>query len=106
MPTTTPAQAFPVPVATDDPDIPGDLMALATAIERRIVGVYATAADRNAKVSAPQEGQVAFQKDTNAFTFYDGAAWQPMFPTQVTITSGTTVPANTSGKDGDVFFKV
>lgn len=106
MPTTTPGQGFPVPVNSDDPNIPEDMTVLALAIEKRVVGVYNSAADRASRVAAPQEGQVAFLKDTNEFTFYDGATWQPMFPKQVTITSGTTVPSNSSGSNGDVFFKV
>lgn len=106
MATTTPHQAFPVPTATDDPDIPGDLLALANAIEKRVAGVYASVADRTSKVPAPQEGQVAFLKDTDSWTFYNGSAWAAMFPTPPLITSGTTVPANSSGANGDVFLKV
>lgn len=106
MPTTTTAQEFPVPVSGDDPDVAADLLALANAIEKRVAGVYNSSADRGTKVPSPQEGQVAFLKDTNLWTYYDGAAWVEMFPAQVSITSGTSVPANGSGNNGDVFLKV
>lgn len=105
MPTTTPGQAFPVPTSADDPDVPDDLMNLALAIEKRVMGVYASSAARGTAVPAPQEGQVAYLADTNSFTFYNGSAWVAMFA-QVAITSGTTVPSNSSGSNGDVFLKV
>ena len=105
MATTTPQQGFPVPEATDDPDVPGDMTALALAIEKRVVGVYNNVADRSAKVTSPQEGMYAFLKDTDDLTYYDGAAWVAAFATPPTFSSGSTVPNNASGSDGDVFFK-
>lgn len=106
MATTTPAQAFPVMTSTDDPDIPADILALALAIEKRVVGVYNNVTDRNTKVSSPQEGQFAFLKDTNTFTYYTGSAWADAFEQPPTFSSGSTVPSNASGSDGDVFFKI
>lgn len=106
MATSTPQQAFPVPTATDDPDIPGDMLALATAIEKRVVGVYNNITDRDTRVSAPQEGQVAYLKDSNGFHYYNGAAWAPMFADVPTFTTGSSVPSNATGSDGDVYFRV
>lgn len=103
---TTPAQGFPVPVAlTDDPDVTGDMATLAKAIEKRVFGVYATAAARDTATTAAgvEEGMFAFTKDNNRTWYYDGSAWIAWPPT---ISSGTSVPANSSGADGDVFFKV
>ena len=57
---TTPLQGWPIPVNGDDPDIPGDMAALAKAIEKKVVGIYATTADRDAKITAPTEGQFAY----------------------------------------------
>jgi hypothetical protein len=37
--------------------------------------VFASAAARNAAITAPQEGQFAYTKDTNGLWYYDGAAW-------------------------------
>lgn len=109
MATTTPLQAFPVPQASDDPDVPGDMLALALAIEKRVVGVYNNAADRNTKVSSPQDGQVALLKDTRAITVYNSTTttWQTIYPQAIpTFSSGSAVPSNSSGANGDVFYKV
>lgn len=106
MPTTTPGQSFPVPVNGDDPNIPEDLSNLAVAIEKRVMGVYNSIADRDARVTVPQEGQCAFLKDTNSFTYYNGSAWAAMFQQPPTFTVGTVVPGNGTGVNGDVFFKV
>jgi hypothetical protein len=106
MATTTPMQAFPVMEATDDPDIPADIMALAVAVEKRVVGVYNNVADRDAKIASPQEGQVAYLKDSNTLTFYTGAAWTDVVPDVPSFTSGAVVPDNATGSNGDVFFKI
>lgn len=106
MATTTPGQDFPTPTNSDDPDIPGDLFALASAIEKRVVGIYNNVADRDTRVPAPVEGQVAYLKDTNSFVYYDSAAWVTMFPTPPTFTSSASVPSNGTGADGDVHFVV
>jgi hypothetical protein len=103
---TTPAQGFPVPVAaTDDPDVTDDMSKLAKAIEKRVVGVYATAADRDTKTAAAgvEEGMFAFTKDDDRMWYRSATAWVAWPPT---ITSGTAVPANSAGVNGDVFFKV
>jgi hypothetical protein len=37
--------------------------------------VFASAAARDAAITAPQEGQFAYTKDTNGLWYYDGATW-------------------------------
>ena len=105
MPGTTPAQGFPVPVAADDPDIVADVTSLAKAIEKRVVGVYATSAARDTATNAAgvEEGMFAFTKNDNRMWYYSGTAWVPWPPT---ITAGSSVPSNSVGVDGDVFFKI
>lgn len=102
---TTPAQLFPIPLAIDNPDVVDDVGGLAKAIEKRVIGVYATTADRDTKTTAAgvEEGMFAFTKDSNRTWYYTGSAWVG-WPPQ--ITSGSSVPANSVGTDGDVFFKV
>jgi hypothetical protein len=39
------------------------------------INVFATTTARDAAITAPQEGQFAFTKDTNSLWYYDGAAW-------------------------------
>lgn len=106
MATTTPAQGFPVPTSGDHPDIPGDLLKLATAIEKRVMGVYATAAARDAAIPTPVDGQFAYLQNNDTVQIYQNTAWVTFPPPQVSITSGTSVPTNATGNNGDVFFKV
>lgn len=39
------------------------------------VGVFTDAANRDAEITSPQEGQFAYLKDTNVTTYYTGSAW-------------------------------
>jgi hypothetical protein len=103
MATTTPYQDLPVPEDTDDPDVVDDLTNLAVAIEKRLAGVYNTTTDRDTRVTAPAEGQVAYLKDANTWTFYDGSSWTEMFAVVPSITSGTAAPSG--GADGDIYFQ-
>jgi hypothetical protein len=105
---STPGNQFGtlIPDANEDPNIPADLLALSKAIEKRVMGVYATTSARDTLTAAmgPVEGMFAFVQADNSVWYYDGAAWVSFFGPK--ITSGTTVPANSSGANGDVFFKV
>lgn len=105
MATTTPRQDLPIPTSGDDPDIVADLNSLAVAIEKRLFGVYDDTADRDARNSSPEEGQVAFHKDTNRVYCYYDSAWNQIYPqTFPAITSGTSAPSG--GSNGDVYFQV
>jgi hypothetical protein len=110
MPANTPIQGFRVPVNADDPDIVDDMTQLAKGIEKRVMGVYATAAARNTAVSGQvEEGMFAYTKDTDKIWYYDGAAWVEWTPPSANkIASGSTVPTNSDPgySNGDVFFKV
>jgi len=106
MPGNTPAQGFRVPIAGDDPDVVDDITQLAKMIEKRVMGVYATAADRDTKATAAgvEEGMFAFTKDSDRMWYYTGSAWVAFPPAQPAITSGTANPSG--GADGDVYFKI
>jgi hypothetical protein len=99
-----------LPDANEDPNIPGDLAALAKAIEKRAVGIYATTAARDAAATAMgvEEGMFAFVKADDSFWYYTGTAWTSFPPRQQKIGSGTTVPTASDPNyvNGDVFFKV
>ena len=97
-----------IPDANEDPNLPLDLLNIAKAIEKRLMGVYATTAARDAAATAmgPAEGMFAFTQDTNKVWYYDGSAWVAFPPAQPAITSGTSVPSAASGANGDIFFKV
>jgi hypothetical protein len=106
MATTTANQQLPVPVSGDDPDVAGDMTTLATAIEKKLVMVFTSVADRSARVPAPTSGMFAVMTDTDTVVFYDGAAWKQVYPPVVpAVTNGTAVPSNATGANGDVFFK-
>jgi hypothetical protein len=100
-------QGIRYPVAADDPDVPTDMLNAITDIEKKLVRTYTSATDRNSKNASPTEGQVAYLLDVNTLTYYTGSAWANMFPPTIpAFTSGTAVPANSVGANGDVFFKV
>lgn len=106
MTTTTARQALPVPTGTDDPDIPGDLLALANAIEKRLMAVHATTAARDAATPSPQDGMFCYITGTNTVYVYQDSAWT-VFPAALpTFTSGTAAPNNATGNNGDVYFRV
>lgn len=107
MATTTADQAIRVPQSTDDPDIVADLTNAVLDMEKKLFRVYNSATDRNTKNASPVEGMVAYIKDVDQVHYYSGSAWVQLYPPAVpTFSSGTSVPSNASGANGDVFFKV
>jgi hypothetical protein len=79
MPTNSPIQSLPVPVAADPVNIPGDLLALAQAVENRTFMRFTSVSDRNAKVPAPQNGMVCCLTDTNSFQVYSDGSWRTFY---------------------------
>ena len=55
------------------------------------VGVFTDAANRDAEITSPQEGQFAYLKDTNVTTYYTGSVWANL------DTTGMTNPMTTTG---------
>ena len=53
--------------------------------------VFTNAANRDAEITSPQEGQFAYLKDTNVTTYYTGSAWANL------DTTGMTNPMTTTG---------
>jgi hypothetical protein len=56
----------------------GDVLTAADAngyLASQVVMVFADAAARTSAIASPQEGMIAYLKDTNAVEKYDGAAW-------------------------------
>lgn len=107
MASTTADQALRVPDEADLPDIPLVLGRSVADIEKKLFRVYNSATDRNTKNTSPTEGQVAYLKDVDQMHFYSGSAWVQFYPPVVpAFSSGTTVPSNGSGANGDVFFKL
>lgn len=106
MATTTANQGIRIPQSTDDPDVVDDLTKAVSDLEKRVVMVFNNSSDRSARVATPTEGMLSYLKDTDLFYKHDGSAWVALLPVIPTFTSGTAVPSNASGVDGDIFFKV
>ena len=49
---------------------------LYTFMMRQQIGVFASAAARDAAITNPAEGMFAYLKDSNELYFYDGSAWR------------------------------
>lgn len=106
MATTTANQAIRVPQSTDDPDVVDDLNKAILDVEKKLVMVFNSASDRSTRVTTPTEGMLSYQKDTDLYYTYNGAAWVALLPAVPTFTYGTAVPSNASGANGDVFWKI
>lgn len=106
MATTTTNQQIRVPQSTDDPDVVDDLNKAVTDIEKKLVMVFNNATDRSTRVPSPTEGMLSYLKDTDIFYLHNGVTWVQLVPALPTFSSGTAVPSNGSGANGDVFWKV
>lgn len=95
-----------IPDANEDPNLPADLLAIAKAIEKRVVGIFASVAARDSATVAmgPVEGMMCFVQANDTCYIYIGSAWTVFPPALPQITSGTAAPSG--GNNGDVYFKV
>ena len=106
MPGTTTLQGLSYCLGSDNPKTIDDTTkALAEGVEKKVVQVYASSTDRNTKLGSPTNGMLTFLVDVGALDLYVSGVWIRLWPAPV-ITSGSAVPANSVGKDGDVFFVV
>lgn len=80
MSSTTSVQGAPYLVQTDAPDIAGITMALAQWVDTRVVMVFASVADRTAKLPVPSQGAFAYMQDTGRYAYFDGSAWRALNP--------------------------
>ncbi|GHH57881.1 hypothetical protein [Streptomyces candidus] len=76
MPTTDAyGQGISIASPTDPPDIPAAIQAVAAGVIPRGVNRYTSASQRNATITSPVGGMVAFLATEKLLTLYDGAAW-------------------------------
>lgn len=76
MPTTDAyGQNISITSPTDPPDTPAAVQALAGGIVPRSVMRFTSASQRNATLTSPAAGMVAFLTTEKLFTGYDGSAW-------------------------------
>lgn len=100
-------QELPYPDETQHPaDVPLFLQRLAEAVEKKLVLVYDSAADRSSRNGAPAEGQLSWLSDVNRLELFTGTGWTQLYPsTAPTIHSGTSDPTTGLGSNGDLYFK-
>jgi hypothetical protein len=76
MPTTDAyGQGISITSPTDPPDIPSSAQALASGLTPRSIMRFTSASQRNATLTSPVAGMVAFLVTEKLFTGYDGSAW-------------------------------
>ena len=93
MGTTTPLTLTPIPVGTDPANVPSDLLAAASWLERFAVPRYTNAADRTAKNPTPVLGQFAWLLDLACAQVFNGTSWVTLsLPSQVTDTTRPPAP--------------
>ncbi|MFI9153776.1 hypothetical protein [Streptomyces sp. NPDC053367] len=71
----TPLSGLPYPQPTDTANLPLHLQSLAEGIDNRTILRYATAANRDAAVTTPVAGMVAWLSTPGTLTYYTGSAW-------------------------------
>ncbi|MFC7217087.1 hypothetical protein ACFQLX_02700 [Streptomyces polyrhachis] len=99
MATYTPLSSLPYPAPADVADLPAHLKALADAADGRTVLRFADAAARDAKITAPVSGMVAWLTTSALLTIYDGNAW--ISPGVWTAYTPTWTAATTNPTLGD-----
>lgn len=73
---TTPLSALRYPSLTDPANGPQAFQNLATDLDNRTVMRFASAAARDAAITAPVAGMLAWLDDVDQHTFHDGTAWR------------------------------
>jgi hypothetical protein len=68
-------QSITIPALTDQPNIATVASALQLILKRAILS-FTSASSRNATLTSPTEGMMAWLQDTNTMTQYDGTTWQ------------------------------
>ncbi|MCX4849861.1 hypothetical protein OOK39_01990 [Streptomyces sp. NBC_00264] len=103
MPTTDAyGQGISITAPTDAPDMPATAQALAGGLVPRSVMRFASASTRNATLTSPVAGMVAFLQDTKLFTGYDGTSWVVLAAgtqawTTIPLVSGYSHNGNANG---------
>lgn len=91
-------QGLILPDDADNADVPLSFTDFVTTagsgMENRLVQRYLSALDRTARNAAPNEGELSYLADTDAFEWYNGTAWVPL--AKGFVIDGTRV-ANSAG---------
>jgi hypothetical protein len=87
-------QSITIPALTDQPNIATVAAAMQLILKRAILS-FTSASSRNATLTSPTEGMMAWLQDTNTMTQYDGTTWQ-------TVLNGGTWTSYTPAWTGSV----
>ncbi|MEV4335458.1 hypothetical protein [Streptomyces sp. NPDC049590] len=74
----TPLGGIPYPEPADPANVPQHLQSLAEAVDARTILRYSTAAARDAAITTPAPGMVAWLAGPGQLTHYNGTAWLPV----------------------------
>lgn len=76
----TPASAIPYPTSTDTVNVQGDLQALATKVDQRVIVPVASPGDRSTKIPTPLDGVISYRTDTHQYERWNAglSAWRPL----------------------------
>jgi hypothetical protein len=79
----TPLNSLPYPQPTDTANLPLHFQSMAEAIDGRTVLRFGTAALRDAAITTPVAGMVAWLSSPGQLTHYTGTVWAPVAPVPV-----------------------
>lgn len=94
----SPLTATPIPAYTAIPDVPADLTAAVNNLEKFAIPRFATAVARDAAITAPVAGQMAYVTGTG-YTTYTGSAWAALLPAIPPIASGSVTATFSAATD-------
>lgn len=84
--------------------VPGHIAALANAIDNDLILKFTDVSNRDAVVTAPAAGMVAWTSSEKRLWVYANSQWNQIWPAVPNITSGTAAPT-ASGSAGDLYFQ-
>lgn len=90
----TPLSSLPYPQPTDTANLPLHFQSMAEAVDGRTILRFGTAALRDAAITTPVAGMVAWLTTPGQLTHYTGTVWAPVAPVPVfkyNNDAGTTV---------------
>lgn len=56
----------------------------------QVIATFANATARDAAITSPAEGQVAYLEGTDVYTWYNGTAWATLIPSEIQYLTGVT----------------
>ncbi|MEV7285465.1 hypothetical protein AB0O01_13000 [Streptomyces sp. NPDC093252] len=96
----TPLNGLPYPQPSDTADLPLHLQSLATGIDSRTVLRYPNAADRDAAVTTPVAGMVAWLSTPGTLSYHTGTQWIALGAWSTYSPAWTATTTNPSIGDG------